>query len=86
MLNASGAARVSFVVMRGERSDRMLCEICNKREAIVHLTESGLGPETRHHDFCEECFPVEDISRTELKKQAIEFFHDEPPDEPQKPR
>jgi protein-arginine kinase activator protein McsA len=77
---------VMRVVMWGERSDPMLCEICNKREATVHLTESGLGPETRHRDFCGVCFPCEGLSESELKKKAIGFLQDEPPDEPQKPK
>jgi len=72
--------------MRGERPDRMLCEMCNKREATVHLTESGLSPEVRHRDLCEECFPVDGMSESELKKKVIGALQDEPPDEPEKPR
>jgi protein-arginine kinase activator protein McsA len=64
----------------------MLCEICKKREATVHLTESGLGPDTRHRDLCEDCFPVAGMSKSELDKKVIESFRDEPPDEPEKIR
>ena len=64
----------------------MLCEICKKREATIHLTESGRGPEVRHRDLCEECFPVEGMSESELKKKAIGLLQDEPPDAPEQPR
>ena len=72
--------------MWGERPDLMLCEICRKREATVHLTESGLGPGVGHRDLCEECFPVEGMSESELKKKVIGFLQEEPPDEPEQPK
>ncbi len=42
----------------------MLCEICRKREATVHLSlcmPGGLD----HRDFCEVCFPFESLSKEE---------------------
>jgi len=74
------------MVILGERPNPMLCKICNKREATVHLTESGPGPETQHRNFCEVCFPFEAMSESKFKKKAIGLFQGEPLDEPEKPR
>ena len=41
--------------MIGQLYESMLCEICKKREATVHLNQTD-GDVVEHSDFCGECF------------------------------
>jgi protein-arginine kinase activator protein McsA len=40
----------------------MLCETCQKREAVVHVTEVVAG-EMKRHNLCETCFAESDLSK-----------------------
>ena len=43
----------------------MLCEKCQKREAVVHVTEvvAGAPDEMKKHNFCEPCFAESQLSK-----------------------
>ena len=64
----------------------MLCQLCRKREATVHLTETGRLPEVQHRDLCQECFqgcfPSENMSQPERMEAILKLFGGPPPDEP----
>jgi protein-arginine kinase activator protein McsA len=60
----------------------MLCEKCNKREATVHLTSCATEKSgVIQHDFCEDCFPLSSMSKSE-QAAAIRKFFGAPPDGP----
>ena len=43
----------------------MLCEKCQKREAVVHVTEvvADSPDEMKKHNLCEPCFAESDLSK-----------------------
>ncbi len=58
----------------------MLCEKCHKREATEHLTSCVAGESgVIKHDFCEDCFPLSSMSKSEQVVAVLEFFG-APPD------
>ena len=64
----------------------MLCEICQKREATVHLTSCTPGEgSVGHRNFCEDCFPFGSMSHQEREAALRELFGVQSPDEPGKP-
>jgi protein-arginine kinase activator protein McsA len=57
----------------------MLCEICHKREATVHLSLCTPGAASvGHREFCEKCFPFESLSNEE-RQAAIRKLVGLPP-------
>ncbi len=60
----------------------MLCEICRKREATVHLSSCTPGEAVvRHRDFCESCVPFGSMSDEE-QADALRKLLEIPPDVP----
>ncbi len=49
----------------------MLCERCQKREAVVHVTEVVAGSgEMKKQNLCEPCYSESDIAKTLNAKTA----------------
>ncbi len=58
----------------------MLCEVCHKNEATVHLTQKRPGqPEEKRH-LCAVCFPGEGTDADQIRAAAKQFGMDLPPD------
>ena len=73
----------------------MLCEICHKREATVHVT-SNVPTETLadhpelealvgHRDLCDVCLPFVTMSREEREATVRKLFPFRPADGGSKP-
>jgi hypothetical protein len=68
----------------------MLCEICHKREATVHVTSNVPTEDLAGHperealvgerDVCDVCLPLGNISREELEAMARKLFQVPPAD------
>ncbi len=57
----------------------MVCEICHKREATVHLNSCTAGEAAvAHWNFCQVCFPFESMSKEE-KEAAFRRLLNMPP-------
>jgi hypothetical protein len=60
------------VIWSNERD--MLCEICHKREATVHLTSVTPDEVLGHRHVCEVCFPVGTMSKQERDAAALKLI------------
>ena len=68
----------------------MLCEICHKREATVHVTSNvptedlvdhpELEVLVGHRDLCDVCFPFGSMSKRE-RDAAVRKLFEVPPDD-----
>ncbi len=84
-----GGAPLRSVVIWSGRGD-MLCEICHKREATVHLTSNVptddliAHPELKglvgEHDVCDVCVPAQSMSKEELDATVRKLFLTPPSD------
>jgi hypothetical protein len=73
----------------------MLCEICHKREATVHVTSNVPTDDLVEHpelqarigerDLCEVCLPLDSMSKEELVATARKLFPVPPADLRSKP-
>jgi len=52
----------------------MLCDICHKREATVHLTSVTPDEVLGHRDLCEICFPFGTMSKQEREAAALKLI------------
>jgi protein-arginine kinase activator protein McsA len=59
----------------------MLCELCHKNAATVHLTQKNRGREPREIQLCESCFPAAKMSDLEQAGAAAKLFREGLPDE-----
>jgi hypothetical protein len=91
---AIGVALLSICVIRSDRVD-MLCDICHKREATVHVTSNVPIEDLVDHpklealvgerDVCDVCLPLASMSMEELKATVLRVFHVPPADLPGEP-
>ena len=58
----------------------MLCELCHKLDATVHLVKKAPGKEPTKRHLCEVCFPADSMSDSEQAQKLLELFGDKPPD------
>ena len=90
-----GGAPLRSVVIWSDRG-YMLCEICHKREATVHVTsnvptEDLVGhPELKalvgEGDVCDVCLPLDSMSKEKLAATVRKLFHAPPAEGRIKPR
>jgi len=59
---------------------RMLCELCKKRGATVHLTQKTAGRPDKKLDLCSVCFPL-DRSEKETTEMMGRLFMDKSSEE-----
>ena len=60
---------------------RMLCDLCNKREATVHLTQTvPREPEVKKRHLCEVCFAETGLDDPMKLATLFRPIADEPPD------
>jgi protein-arginine kinase activator protein McsA len=64
----------------------MLCELCHKREATVHLTQQAPGIEAKELHLCESCFPAHGMSDYEQAVAAARLFKEDLPGDPEGPK
>src|SRR5690242_14782781 len=60
----------------------MLCELCQKREATVHLIHRAIGKVPRQLNVCEGCLPPEGMSESEQATAVLGLFERELPTGP----
>ncbi len=78
MPKTSGAGLLIWDVIWSDQND-MLCEICHKREATVHLTSCvGGGDHVDHRGFCDACFPFGSMPKEE-QDAALRKLYGVPP-------
>jgi transcription antitermination factor NusA-like protein len=61
----------------------MLCELCHKNVATVHLTHKNRGQEAKKIHLCEGCFPAGKMSDHDTANAAAKLFREGLPDEPE---
>ncbi|HSU54910.1 MAG TPA: hypothetical protein VLT36_12705 [Candidatus Dormibacteraeota bacterium] len=58
----------------------MLCEICHKNEATIHLTQKTPGQSDKRRHLCAECFPEGGTDADQIRAIAKRFGIDLPAD------
>ena len=55
----------------------MLCDLCQKRNATVHLTDEVPGKKMVQRHLCEFCCPAETLSDPDKAEEFLKRFTDE---------
>ena len=63
----------------------MICELCHKREATVHLTQEMPGGKKTRVDVCDLCFPAHPAPDSVQRQEILRLLKTKPPDGPHNP-